>query len=176
MILRPIKAAVQENYSVDVSYLTTSGAVVNTSLNSSSKFVGPYGIDNAKSHQIAEPVMGLNEIREQTAEASLSRYYLATHDRIVTPADIKFFCYNELLTHYGIRRDMVKSISVSRRQKPELRSCGYEIVVEIILANNSFILRSFTDKMKQVEILIQNMIEVRSANIYPIFVTMNIDN
>lgn len=176
LILRPIKSAIHENYSVDVSYLTTSGAVVNSLLNSSSKFVAPVGIDGAKVRQIAEPVLGFNEIREKTTEASLSRYYLATQDRVVTPADIKFFCYNELLTHYGITREMVNSIRVSRRQKPELRSCGYEIVVEITLTNNSFVMRSFFDKMKQVEILIQKMIEVRSANIYPITVILKVEN
>ena len=175
LMLRPIKASTHEAYSVDVSYLTTSGAVVNTLLSSSSKFVAPSGVDTTKTRQIAEPVLGLNEIREQSAEASLSRYYLATQDRVVTPADIKFFCYNELLTHYGITRDMVKSITVSRRQKPELRSCGYEIVVEIILANNSFVIRSFSDKIKQVEILIQKMMEVRSANVYPINVMMKVE-
>ncbi len=175
LMLRPIKASTHEAYSVDVSYLTTSGAVVNTLLNSSSRFAAPSGVDTARTRQIAEPVMGLNEIREQSAEASLSRYYLATQDRVVTPADIKFFCYNELLTHYGITRDMVKSITVSRRQKPELRSCGYEIVVEITLANNSFVIRSFSDKIKQVEILIQKMMEVRSANVYPITVLMKVE-
>ncbi len=175
LMLRPIKASTHESYSVDVSYLTTSGAVINTLLNSSSKFVAPSGVDTTKTRQIAEPVMGLNEIREQSAEASLSRYYLATQDRVVTPADIKFFCYNELLTHYGITRDMVRSITVSRRQKPELRSCGYEIVVEITLANNSFVIRSFSDKIKQVEILIQKMMEVRSANVYPITVLIKVE-
>ena len=175
LMLRPIKASTHDAYSVDVSYLTTSGAVINTLLNSSSKFVAPSGVDTTKTRQIAEPVMGLNEIREQSAEASLSRYYLATQDRVVTPADIKFFCYNELLTHYGITRDMVRSITVSRRQKPELRSCGYEIVVEITLANNSFVIRSFSDKIKQVEILIQKMMEVRSANVYPITVLIKVE-
>ena len=176
LILRPIKAAVTENYSVDINYMTTSGAVLNNILNINSKFVASYGIDSNKSRQIAEPVMGMNEIGEQSAEASMSRYYLATQDRIVTPADIKIFCYNELLSHYGITRDMVKSISVRRRLKPELRSCGYEIVVEIMLVNNSFVMRSFSDKMRQVEILIQKMIEVRSSNIYPIVVMMNIES
>lgn len=176
LILRPIKAVSHDAFSVDISYMTTSGAAVNANLTSNSKFVVPYGVVAAKMRQIADPVPGFNEIRDQSSEVSLSRYYLVTQDRIVTPADIKNFCYNELLTHYGITHDMLKSISVSRRQNPELRSCGYEIVVEISLVGNSFVKRSFIDKLKQVEILIQKMIEVRSANIYPISVIMNIDN
>lgn len=175
LVLRQIKPTAHEAYSVDISYLTTSGSIVNTYLSATSRFTCPFGINAAKMRQIADPVMGLNEIREQAANMSLSRYYLATQDRIVTPADVKFFCYNELLTHYGITRDMVKNISVSRRQNPELRSCGYEIVVEITLTNNSFVMRSFNDKIKQVEILIQKMIEVRSANVYPITVIMMVE-
>ncbi|MCR4766203.1 MAG: hypothetical protein K5856_08550 [Bacteroidaceae bacterium] len=175
LVLRPINVNNRDDFSVDVSYLTTSGSVVNSSLKDTSKFVSPSGIDTAKTRQIAAPVLGMNEIKERAADLSMSSYYMATQDRIVTPADIKFFCYNELLTHYGITRDMVKSICVSRRQKPEIRSCGYEILVEIMLTNNSFVIRSFIDKIKQVEILIQKMIEVRSANIYPISVMINVE-
>ena len=108
--------------------------------------------------------------------ASLSRYYIATNDRIVTPADIKLFCYNELLTRYGIVRDMVRSLTVNRRQQKDRHSCGYEIVVEVTLADNPFVRRSFAEKVSRVEILMQKMIEVRSTNIYPVVVTLNIEN
>jgi hypothetical protein len=119
--------------------------------------------------------MGRDELTEEGALASLSRYYIATTDRIVTPADIKLFCYNELLTRYGIVRDMVKRLSVNRRQQMDRRGCGYEIVVEIVLADNPFVRRSFIEKASRVEILMQKMIEVRSTNIYPVIVTLNIE-
>ena len=161
--------------SLDVSYLTTAGAGVNASLNPDSTFTVPGGLSAAQTRQIANPVMGRDELTEEGALASLTRYYIATNDRIVTMADIKLFCYNELLTRYGIVRDMVKSLTVNRRQQIDRRGCGYEIVVEIVLADNPFVRRSFAEKMSRVEILMQKMIEVRSTNIYPIIVTLKID-
>ena len=158
--------------SVDVGYLTTAGASVNSSLNADSVFTVPAGLLSTQTRQIAMPVMGSDEITEEAALASLSRYYIATCDRIVTPADIKLFCYNELLTRYGIVRNMVKSLTVSRRQQMERNGCGYEIVVEIVLNNTPFIKRSFAEKALQAATLLQKMIEVRSTNIYPIIVTI----
>ena len=160
--------------SVDVSYLTTAGAAVNASLNADSTFTVPAGLTAVETHQIAAPVLGRDEITEESAMASLSRYYIATCDRIVTPADIKLFCYNELLTRYGIVRDMVKQLSVNRRIQKDRHSCGYEIVVDIVLADNPFVKRSFAEKVPQVEMLMQKMIEVRSTNIYPVTVTIRV--
>jgi hypothetical protein len=174
ILLRDASAIRTGNGSVDVSYMTTAGANVNAALNSSSTFTVPTGFNSTDTRQIATPVPGSDEVSEEGALASLSRYYVATCDRIVTPADIKVFCYNELLTRYGIVRDMVSDISVSHRQQIDNRECGYEIVVEILLADNSFVKRSFAEKIPQVEILLQKMIEVRSTNIYPIHVSIRI--
>ena len=174
ILLRDASAIRTGNGSVDVSYMTTAGANVNAAHNSSSTFTVPTGFNSTDTRQIATPVPGSDEVSEEGALASLSRYYVATCDRIVTPADIKVFCYNELLTRYGIVRDMVSDISVSHRQQIDNRECGYEIVVEILLADNSFVKRSFAEKIPQVEILLQKMIEVRSTNIYPIHVSIQI--
>ena len=161
--------------SVDVDYLTTAGATVNTLLNADSVFTVPAGLVSTQTRQISMPVMGSDEITEEAALASLSRYYIATSDRIVTPADIKLFCYNELLTRYGIVRDMVKSLTVNRRQQLGHRGIGYELVVEIVLNNTPFIKRSFAEKALQAAVLMQKMIEVRSTNIYPVIVTVDVD-
>lgn len=176
LMLRQQTRKSPKELSLDVDYLTTNGANVNALLKADSRFETPYGILAEKTHQIAEPILGIDEIKNQYVEESLTRYYLMTHDRIVTPADIKIFCYNELLIHYGINRDMVKAISVSRRQRQDLKSCGYEVIVEITLVNNPVIIRGFSDKMQQVAILIEKMIEVRSANVYPVFVTIKIED
>ena len=172
ILLRETNAIRTGNGSVDVSYMTTSGANVNAALSVNSAFIVPTGFSASDTRQITAPVLGNNEIREEGALASLSRYYLATNDRIVTPADIKVFCYNELLSRYGIVRDMVSDITVSHRLQVDNRECGYDILVEIVLANNPFVKRSFADKASQVEILLQKMIEVRSTNIYPIHLTI----
>lgn len=175
LLLRNLRLIESGKGSLDVSYLTTAGAAVNASLHADSTFTVPGGLSASQTRQIANPVMGRDELTEEGALASLSRYYIATNDRIVTPADIKLFCYNELLTRYGIVRDMVKRLSVNRRQQMERRGCGYEIVVEIVLADNPFVRRSFVEKASRVEILLQKMIEVRSTNIYPVVVTLNIE-
>ena len=175
LLLRNLRLIESGKGSVDVSYLTTAGSGVNVSLNAESSFAVPGGLSATQTRQIANPVMGKDEMTEEAALASLSRYYIATNDRIVTLADIKLFCYNELLTRYGIVRDMVKSLTVNRRQQLDRRGCGYEIVVEIVLADNPFIKRSFAEKASRVGILMQKMIEVRSTNIYPVIVTLNID-
>ena len=174
ILLRDASAIRTGNGSVDVSYMTTAGANVNAALNSSSTFTVPTGFNSTDTRQIATPVPGSDEVSEEGALASLSRYYVATCDRIVTPADIKVFCYNELLTRYGIVRDMVRAISVSPRQQIDNREGGDEIMVEILLSDNSFVKRSFAEKIPQVEILLQKMIEVRSTNIYPIHVSIQI--
>lgn len=175
LLLRNLRLIESGKGSLDVNYLTTAGAVVNASLNADSTFSVPGGLSAAQTRQISNPVMGRDETTEEAALASLSRYYIATNDRIVTPADIKLFCYNELLTRYGIVRDMVRNLTVNRRQQMERRGCGYEIVVEIVLTDNSFVRRSFAEKASRVEILMQKMIEVRSTNIYPVIVTLNIE-
>ena len=175
LLLRNLRLIESGKGSLDVSYLTTAGAGVNASLNADSTFSVPGGLNAAQTRQISNPVMGRDETTEEAALASLSRYYIATNDRIVTPADIKLFCYNELLNRYGIVRDMVRSLTVNRRQQMERHGCGYEIVVEIVLTDNSFVRRSFAEKVSRVEILMQKMIEVRSTNIYPVIVTLNIE-
>ena len=176
LLLRDTKALHTDNVSVEVSYLTTGGANVNAALSTNSQFSVPTGLNPSRTRQIAAPVLGSDELREESAMASLSRYYVATGDRIVTPADIKVFCYNELLTRYGIVRDMVASISVNHRQLIDNHSCGYEMVVWIVLNDSPFIRRSFADKIPMVEVLLQKMIEVRSTNVYPIQVNIFIQS
>ena len=124
---------------------------------------------------IGTPMLGSDEVRDELEEASLSRYYMITNDRLVTPADLKLFCYTELMTRYGITRQMVKSITVSHRQQQDGWEVGYGILVEILLNENSFIRRGFEEKIPMAETLMQAMMSVRSANIYPIQVTITIE-
>jgi hypothetical protein len=70
---------------------------------------------------------------------------------------------------------MVKSVTVSHRQQQERWNAGYEILAEIVLKDNTFIRRGFEDKISMAESLMQAMISVRSANIYPINITIVIE-
>ena len=175
LMLNPRAADIRNDVSLSLTYVTTLGSAINGQLSDNSTFQPPAGFNNASVRLIGTPVPGSDEVRDQLEEASLSRYYMITNDRLVTPADMKLFCYMELMTRYGITRQMVKSITVSHRQQQDRWEAGYEILVEIILNENTFIRRGFEEKIPQAETLMQAMISVRSANIYPVQVTITID-
>ena len=79
------------------------------------------------------------------------------------------------MIRYGISNSMVKQIRVNHRQTIDRRDCGYEILVEVVLADSSFIKRNFADRLSVAEMMLQKMLEVRSTNIYPITVTIKIE-
>lgn len=161
--------------SLEINYLTTHGSAANDLLNEDAMFKPPADMDMDVCRQIAEPMPGKDEIGEKVCDESLMRYHIITNDRIVTPADIKAFCHNELMTRYGIDSSMVKGVSVGRRVNME-QTCGYEIAVEITLAANQFVKRSFSDKIPGVEQQLQKSMEVRATGIYPISVGIAIES
>ena len=173
--LMPRKRVQKEDFSLNVKYLTTAGAAINSLLSQSSSFSAPSGFKPDQVRVIAAPVPGTDELQDEGALSSLMRYSVATGDRIVTLADIKMFCYKELMTRYGIGGDLVKRLRVDRRRQQEGTGCGYEIVAEITLAGTSFVKRNFTDKLPTAEILLQKMIAVRSTNIYPVQVRISME-
>lgn len=175
LMLRPEADKQHLPASISVSYVTTLGSAVNSQLTNESVFQVPNGFDNAATRQIGTPVPGSDEMNDRIEESTLTRYYLTTNDRLVTPADMKLFCYAELQSHYGITRSMIKQVTVSHRLQQERSDVGYEILVEIVLNDNAFIRRGFEEKIPQTEALMRAMMSVRSTNIYPIQVTIQID-
>ena len=175
LMLRPEADKQHLPASISVSYVTTLGSAVNSQLTNESIFQVPNGFDNAVTRQIGTPVPGSDEMIDRIEESTLTRYYLTTNDRLVTPADMKLFCYAELQAHYGITRSMIKQVTVSHRLQQERSDVGYEILVEIVLNDNAFIRRGFEEKIPQTEALMRAMMSVRSTNIYPIQVTIQID-
>ena len=164
----------KDNISLKTSFITTDGAKVNDYLDINSVFTTVYGFDNAATRQIAPPLVGCNELSDNDAVESMTRYYVTTQDRIVTPADIKIFCLNELSVRYGIDKSLINSIGIDRRLRREPWS-GYEIIVDVRLADNQFIKRNFASRISQIEILLSKMIEVRSAHVYPVHINIEID-
>ncbi|MBR0264813.1 MAG: hypothetical protein IJQ60_13150 [Prevotella sp.] len=175
LLLRPEADKQNLSASISVSYVTTLGSAVNSQLTNESIFQVPNGFDNAVTRQIGAPVPGSDEMVDRIEESSMTRYYMATNDRLVTPADLKLFCYAELQARYGITRSMIKQVTVSHRRQQERSEVGYEILVEIVLNDNAFIRRGFEEKIPQTEALMRAMMSVRSTNIYPIQVTIQID-
>lgn len=160
----------KENISLEVNYLTTSGSLVNASLSDGSQFFG--SDDLFSTSVISSPVYGTDEVQGRDAQHSLARYYMITNDRIVTPADIKVLCYKELMLRYGLIQDMIEDVRIARRRETDRRQGGYEFVIEITLADNPFVRRSFEGKIQKMEFVIQKLIEVRSTNIYPVKVNI----
>jgi len=164
----------KDNISLKTSFITTDGAKVNNCLDINSTFNAVYGFDNALTRQIVSPVAGCDELSDNDAVESMTRYYVATQDRIVTPADVKMFCINELSSRYGIDKSLINSISIGKRLRREPWS-GYEIIVDICMADNQFIKRNFASRIPQVETLLSKMIEVRSVHVYPIHINIEIN-
>ena len=172
--LMPRTASVSKDFSLNVKYLTTSGASINSSLGMVDSMSAPSGFMPAV-NSISVPIPGADEIQDKASLDQIMRYYMVTGDRVVTPADIKFFCQKELMVRYGIGNNLVKDVSVHRRLQQDNSGCGYEIVARIILVGNSFVKRNFQDQLPAAEILLQKLMEVRSANIYPIRVNIIIE-
>ena len=172
LIPRRLQQVKKNDFSLGVTYLTTAGAAINPFLVQSSTFTAPSGFNSAETQMIAVPVPGMDEIRDDAALGAMMRYYVLTSDRIVTMADIRAFCYKQLLVQFGIGNDIIRQVSVHRRRQRDSSYCGYEILAEITLSATSFVKRSLQDKLPQTELLLQKMIEVRSANIYPVTVSI----
>ena len=151
---------------VDVRYLTTEGAALNSLLDKNSRFNAPLGIKSDDVTLLTEPVAGKDEI-DATDYPEMAKYYLVTNNRIVTPADIRLFCNSDLTVRYGINRSMIKSVSV-RREQTDTRDCGYLLHVGIVLKDNSFVRRSLGGNPQAVAAKMAGRMFHRSAGIYPI--------
>ena len=174
LLLRNDRGFHPKEMSLRVNYLTTDGSAVNAGLNAKSTFA-PLANNYIQSVRLlASPMPGYDEIRNKNAQDNLARYYMITNDRIVTPADVKILCYNELERRFGITSEMVTSIKVRQAQKAERHHYGFETQVYISLTENAYIKRNFTDKIPMTELILQKMIEVRSTNVFPVVVNIEV--
>lgn len=160
--------------SMDIRYLTTSGAAVNAALTPGSTFKASNELEGRECALVADPIPGRDQRLDFVSGMETARFLVATGDRIVTPADIRLFCYKELQLHYSITREMVQQITVSNRPANDTQGPGYEIVVDINIAASPFVQRALAEKKNQAEMLLQKMMEMRSTNIYPISVTITL--
>ena len=174
LLLRNDRGFHPKEMSLRVNYLTTDGSAVNAGLNAKSTFA-PLANNYIQSVRLlASPMPGYDEIRNKNAQENLARYYMITNDRIVTPADVKILCYNELERRFGITSEMIVGIKVKQAQKAERHHYGFETRVYISLTENAYIKRNFTDKIPMTELILQKMIEVRSTNVFPVVVNIEV--
>lgn len=172
LMLKKTDRSKEEN--IYISYLTTQGSAVNAGLSINSSFSVPSGLSAKGTKVLGEPTPGRDEIQGKDAQHSLTRYFMVTGNRLVTPADIKIFCYNELLLRYNISSSQINNISLRNNISAEKSSGGFETYVTINLIDDIFVRRSFADKIPQAETILQKMIEVRSSSMYPINVSISI--
>ena len=174
LLLRNDRGFHPKEVSLRVNYLTTDGSAVNAGLNAKSTFA-PLANNYIQSvRQLANPMPGYDEIQSENAQDNLARYYMITNDRIVTPADVKILCYNELERRFGITSEMIAGIKIKQAQKAERHHYGFETQVYISLTDNAYIKRDFVDKIPMTELILQKMIEVRSTNVFPVIVNIEV--
>ena len=174
LILRQGPVGNKGDINLSVSYLTTDGAAVNAVLREEYRFTAPLGIDSGSIATLAAPVEGRDEL-SPTDCSELVSFYIATNNRIVTPADIRLFCTSELMVRYGINQSMLKSVRV-RREQDFSRDCGYQIIVSIQLKDNSFVRRCLGGNPAVVASRMEKMMRSRSAGIYPVKVALELMN
>ena len=174
LLLKKSKETLLEDESLTLQYLTTQGAAVNQYLSTRSVFNVPVGLSVQGTTMVAEPVLGQDEAVGSDVQNSMSKYYMVTNNRLVTPADIKIFCYNELLRRYNIDSSIIRNIVVKNAIHSERGHCGFETKVEILMIDDMFVKRSLSGKINEVELILQKMIEVRSSFAYPIQVNIRI--
>lgn len=174
LLLKKGKENIAEDESLTLNYLTTQGATVNQYLSVRSVFNVPVGLSGQGTTVVAEPVLGVDEAVGTNIQNSMLRYYMVTNNRLVTPADIKIFCYNELLRRYNIDSSIIRNIIVKNVIYSEIGHCGFETKVEILMIDDVFVKRSLAGKINEVELILQKMIEVRSSFVYPVQVNIRI--
>lgn len=168
MYLMLKKTEGHEEDSLHINYLTTQGSVANSILDGGHITGVPTGLSLTDTRRVGGYLPGHDEVQGADAQHSLSRYFLITGNRLVTPADLKIFCYNEMLLRYNIASSQIKNITVRNNISCDPENCGFETEVLIMLVDDIFVQRSFADKIPQAEIVLQKMMEVRSASMYPI--------
>ena len=160
--------------SLELDYLATDGAAVNSMLKKEARFSTPHDFDAERTVQICDPSEGVDELHDKQALSQMKRYALATGGRIVTENDIKLFCQTELMARFGVVHDLIKSIRINRHHRIEGTFHTYEICMKINITNNIYTQRAFAAKESSVETYLQKMIEVRMSGIYPVRVELKL--
>ena len=160
--------------SATIDYLSTAGATINSYISGPFKITPPEYLDSSSIKIIGKPVLGKNPVETRNEKLTAAKYYFLTHDRIVTPADIKSYCRMELISNHGLGDFMINDIKIEHRRQKDWRQAPYEIFIKILLNDNKFLKTNFVNKIVQVEQEFAKTIESKSVNIYPIKVEIEI--
>lgn len=173
-LLRLLDKKQLQNFSVELEYLTTEGAGPNSALASDPVFQAPEGLISITSENVLCSESGFDELRSEAACQDMARYFMTTHDRLVTPADYKAFCYMQLHKMFSIDRSMIHSIVVAPHRNATDRVNNYEILVDIKLENKHLIHRNFEEKIPMAIRTLTLMMQARGLGMYPPRVAISI--
>lgn len=111
---------------IEVSYLLTDGARANDIVPGCSIAMPP-SFDAKESTILMPTYGGKDEVVETEELNALSMYYNHSRDRLVTRADIKGFCFKELMLNYHIPKELITEIAL----QSSVGENGYEMEVMI---------------------------------------------
>lgn len=159
---------------LNVDYLVTNGAKANDCLCATSTLKVSQYFD-AKRVAIIDSAEGFDQVSDKNREKTLAEYFLSTGDRIVTPYDMKLFCYGQLVARYGMVRSMIDDVTVRMQENSQGGFHRYEAVVTITMKASDFTQRAFGEKTAAIESALSKMIFMRSNGLYPTRVKMIIN-
>ncbi len=162
----------KKNLSVEVKYLTTNGAAVNSVLTADSKFLSPAIVDQSTIKVISKPVGGIDASRFLSKGKGLVAYRLNTNDRLVTPMDYKLFVKKELQRRFDIPAELIKNIRVTTRRERMRRESDYVLQITVTLSDNPILTRMIAGKVEYIKLLLQKAMEVRSTQVLKIEVNI----
>lgn len=173
-ILRHLDKKQLHSLSVELEYLTTEGAAPNAALSADPTFLTPEGLISVTPENVLCSDPGFDELRSEAASQDIARYFMTTHDRLVTPADYKAFCFMQLHKLFSIDRTMIHSITVTPHRGNSDLISNYEILVDIKLENKHFIHRNFEEKIPMAIRILTLMMKARGLGMYPPHVVISI--
>ncbi|MCF0166741.1 MAG: hypothetical protein HUJ89_06255 [Bacteroidales bacterium] len=158
----------QSSAMITVDYLTTMGAAINDMYPKVEICSPPSEILPKSVQRLGKLVPGKDAVQLGRDSLALAKYYFASHNRIVTPADIRAFCLAELTSRHGLGMFMVEHIHITHRKIRDERQSPYELLVTIYLKDNRYLQANFMGKIRKVEQEMAQTIRARSAQLEPV--------
>ncbi len=143
---------------VKLSALFTDGAYAND-IDRVSSVVPPKNFEKKETRLLMRTVGGKEELTDREEKKMLTKYYLQTHDRIVTRADLKAFCIR-FFTQNGMKNAVMEVVSTIERRK------GNAVQKVVIHLDPQIVKRN--EDIPLLLSQLQKMVTTRSAGITPI--------
>jgi hypothetical protein len=169
LILNKNNSLSESKNSMEINYLLTDGSRAN-GINTFSTIVTPIQFDAKASQLLMETSGGKDMEMNNELKNNIAQYYFLTKDRLITKSDIRSFCYKELSFRFSINRESIEKVDIRNEFKITSQEKSRFILVEIRLNESKSHL--YKDGFENIEMQLKKMIEIRSANLFPVQVKM----